>query len=250
MRVAAILYLYLYLFLSLVLIKCVLGGDVEVGVKEGECKAGTAGCKSTEDNGTGSVPSVSDEGVDGGYVEPELGPNIKRAERAVVNDDPEEAWGEWGETAQSRRNPMPRRQRGIEPGMGIESVLGSVMRQEKVLYAYLKPAVATSEKIGRALTTRFFTMLNGGGVACQTWYVHSVGSSQRQIVLKCETVRDGHMAKNFLVTQAEIERVNLDNLDFTPKPEPDDDDDDDDDDISDKVAGVAGAGTTGGKQEL
>lgn len=235
----------LYLFLTLVLIKCVLCVDIEEPSKGGQCKPGTPGCNSSTEGG--EEPSGDEEGA---YQEPELGPNIRRAKKAVVNDDPEEAWDEWGETTQTRRNPMPRRQRGIEPGMDIESVLGSVMRQEKVLYAYLKAEYATNEKIGKGLTTRFFTMLNGGGVACQTWYVHSVGQAQRQIVLKCETVRDGHMAKNFLVKQTEIERVNLDNLDFTPAPEPDDDDDHDEDDSSSTVAGVTGAGRMEEKQEL
>lgn len=238
MRVAVLIYL----FLSFVLINSVLCVEVEEPSKGGQCKPGTAGCKSDAEEGA--------EGPPDGYVEPELGPNIKRAERKAVNDDPEEAWEEWGETTQTRRNPMPKKQRGIEPGMDISSILGSVMRQEKVLYAYLKPEYAVNEKIGKAITTRFFTMLNGGGVACQTWYVHSVGQSQRQIVLKCETVRDGHMSKNFLVKQQEIERVSLDNLDFTPKPEPDDEDEEEEEDLKSKVAGVAGAGRTGAKLEL
>lgn len=178
----------------------------------------------------------------------DLGPNVRKAERPKVNDDPEEAWIEWGETVRSRKNPMPRKQRGIEPGMDIETILGSVMRQEKVLYGYLREDIAKTEKIGKGITSMYFNRLASGSVACQTWYVHHVGAVKRQIVLKCETVRDGHMAKNFMLKQPEIAKVNLDNLDFTPTPDADEDDDDD------ELSSVAGSATVGGgagaKQEL
>lgn len=157
---------------------------------------------------------------------PDLGPNVRNMPRPQVNDDPEDAWAEWGETPQTRRNPMPKRQHELKPGMDVMKVIGSAMRQEKVLYAYLKPEIATTQKIGQQISSRYYNMMTGGGLACRTWYVHEVGNVQRQIVLKCETLRDGHESKVFLLKQPEVDRVNLDNLDFRPNPKDDDDSDD------------------------
>ncbi len=191
---------------------------------------------------TSSIVDANEESIPA----PDLGPNVRNMPRPKVNDDPEDAWAEWGETTQTRRNPMPKRQHELKPGMDIMKVIGSAMRQEKVLYAYLKPEIATTQKIGQEINSRYFNMMTGGGLACRTWYVHEAGNVKRQIVLKCETLRDGHESKGFLLKQPEVDRVNLDNLDFRPNPK---DDDDSDADSEDEIP-VAGMDEPGAKQEL
>lgn len=166
--------------------------------------------------------------------------------KAPLSDDPNEAWDEWGETEQSRKNPMPRRQREIEVGMDINSIIGMAMRQKKVFFAYLKQAASPAAEVGQQIISRYYNLMAAGGVACRLWYVHQ---QQRQVVLNCETLRDGHMGKDFLLTQPEIEKVVLDNLAFTPKPSEDDDDDADNADggqssTGDKSAASAGVGST------
>lgn len=167
-------------------------------------------------------------------IVPDLGPNVRNAERAVVNDDPEEPWEEWNES-KGHKNRFPKKRVGIEEGVPIESIIGGVMRQEKVLYAYLKESVAVNAKIGRDITAQYSHQMKAGGIGCNMWYVHNVGTSQRQIVLKCETVLDGHQSKNFLVTRPEIEKVVLDNLDFKPKVDDDDDEEDDEDSVKNEL---------------
>lgn len=177
----------------------------------------------------------------------DLGPGIRNVPGPKVNDNPEDAWAEWGETEMTRKNPMPRRQRGIEEGMSVHTIIGQAMRQEKVLFAYLLEEAAPTAAMGKMHNSRFYNLMTAGGVACKTWYVHENGKLKRQIVLKCETIRDAHMGKDFMLKMPEVEKVNLDNLDFKPSKGDDDDDDDDEDEVS----GVAktGAGNEEKEQE-
>lgn len=160
-------------------------------------------------------------------IAPDLGPNVRYAEKPEVNDDPDEHWEEWNES-KGHKNRFPKRQGAIEAGMHIEQIIGKTMRQEKVLYAYLKDSIVVSESIGNQIKNQYFNLMRAGGIGCNLWYVHNVGKTRRQIVLKCETLLDGHLSKDFLVTRPEIQKVVLDNLDFLPKKDTDDDDEDDD----------------------
>lgn len=141
------------------------------------------------------------------------------------NDDPKEAWEEWGETTESKRNQFPRRQREIKPGMDIHTIMGMAMRQPKVVTAVLTEEIGSSQSVGQMVTTKFRNQMNAAGIGCKLWFV----PQGRQVIANCETIRDGHMAKEYMVMQPEIMRTVIDNIPFTPKPRPDDDDDDDDD---------------------
>ncbi len=133
----------------------------------------------------------------------DLGPNVRNVRGPSVNDDPDEAWAEWGETHISKKNPMPKRQRGIQEGMDINTIMGQADAPGEGIFCYLRPEAAPSEAIGRPDQFALFsTLMTAGGVACKLWYVHSVGKAQRQIVIKCETIRDGHMGKDFFAQDA------------------------------------------------
>ncbi|CAN8061331.1 unnamed protein product [Agarophyton chilense] len=149
-----------------------------------------------------------------------------RDDNEQKNDDPSKAWEEWGETEETRKNPFPRRQRKIEMGMDINTIMGMAMKQPKVLTAVLTPQYGSEEKTGQIVTQKFRNQLAAAGIGCRLWFV----PQGRQVIANCETIRDGHMAKDYMISQPEIMRTVIDNVPFTPKPTPSDDDDDDDDD--------------------
>lgn len=155
-------------------------------------------------------------------------------EKEVKQDDPNKAWEEWGETDETKKNPFPRRQREIKAGMDVHSIMGMAMRQPKVVTAVLTPEFGSSERIGGLVTQKFRNQLAAAGIGCRLWFV-PVG---RQVIANCETIRDGHMAKEYMVMQREIMRTVIDNVAFTPKPTSDDDDDDDDEDDSPEDKGA------------
>lgn len=161
------------------------------------------------------------------------------------NDDPNKAWEEWGETEQSRKNPFPRRQRKIEVGMDIHTIMGMAMKQPKVVSAVLSEQFGSNEKIAQMVTHKFRNQLAAAGIGCRLWFV----PNGRQVVANCETIRDGHMAKDYMVSQPEIIRTVLDNVPFTPRPTPDDDDDDDDDDDNEENDDEKGAGKVNSIEE-
>lgn len=145
------------------------------------------------------------------------------------NDDPNKAWEEWGETAESRRNPFPRRQRKIEMGMDINTIMGMAMKQPKVVLAVLGEQHGSSERVGQLVTAKFRNQLAAAGIGCKLWFV----LQGRQVIANCETIRDGHMAKDYMIRQPEVVRTVLDNVPFTPRPSSLDDDDEDDEDDDD-----------------
>lgn len=171
-------------------------------------------------------------------------------DKEVKEDDPNQAWEEWGETDQSRKNPFPRRQREIKVGMDINAIMGMAMRQPKVVTAVLTPEFGSSEQIGQMVTQKFRNQMAAAGIGCRLWFV----SQGRQVVANCETIRDGHMAKDYMILQREIMRTVIDNVPFTPKPTPDDDDDDEDDgdDDAGKYKGADSVKNQpgGGKEDL
>ena len=141
------------------------------------------------------------------------------------NDDPNKAWEEWGETPETRKNPFPKRQRKIEEGMNIHTIMGMAMRQPKVVTAVLSKQF-NNENIGQMVVSKFRNQMANAGIGCKLWFV----LQGRQVIANCETIADGHLAKEYLVKQSEIIRTVIDNVAFSPKPQVDDDDDDDDDD--------------------
>jgi hypothetical protein len=155
---------------------------------------------------------------------------------AANADDPTEAWSEWDETVESRR--VPRRQREIVDGMDIRTVLGMADRKRKLFLAHVREGFAPSQAAGEALASRFFNMLNAGGVACQMRFFITNEASPKlgngkkdaglRIAVDAETIRDAHEVKWFLLKQREIEAVVMDDLPSTPAPQSDDDDDDND----------------------
>lgn len=162
------------------------------------------------------------------------------------NDDPNKAWDEWGETEQSRKNPFPRRQRKIEVGMDIHTIMGMAMKQPKVVSAVLSEQFGSNEQIAQMVTQKFRNQLFAAGIGCRLWFV----PNGRQVVANCETIRDGHMAKDYMVSQPEIIRTVLDNVPFTPRPTPNDDDDDGDDDEQDDEKEAAKVNSIEEKAEL
>lgn len=183
------------------------------------------------------TPTLSDSGASSQGDLPPIRTEVKFQESATIkSDDPEEAWEEWGETRETRKNPFPRRQRKIEPGMDINTVMGMAMRQPKVVLAVLSEQFGANKRIGDLTTIKFKNQLAAAGVGCQLWFV----LQGRQVVAKCDTIRDGHMAKDYMIRQPEIIRTVLDNVPFTPRPSAlDDDEDDDDDDDDDYQTGDA-----------
>lgn len=147
------------------------------------------------------------------------------------NDDPEEAWEEWDETETTRKNPFPKRQRPIGVGMDVNAILGMAMKQPKVVTAVLSATHATSDTIGNLITQKYRNQMAAAGIGCRLWYV----PKGRQVIANCESIRDGHAAKDYMIRQHEIIRTVLDNVPFTPVPVKDDDDDDDDDESSKAV---------------
>lgn len=141
-------------------------------------------------------------------------------------DDPNKAWEEWDETPETRKNPFPKRQRPIKMGMHVNTIIGMAMKQPKVVTAVLAHQFAPSETAGQLLTTRYRDQMAAAGISCRLWFV----LQGRQVVANCESIRDGHLAKDYFVMQPHIIRTVLDNVPFTPRPSPNDDDDDDDDD--------------------
>lgn len=158
----------------------------------------------------------SDKSQDSGH------PSSHQSDPAI--DDPNAAWEEWGETEHSRR--IPRRQREIKPGMDIRSVMGMVMKQQKTFSSFVVPASIPSQLDRDKLISRFRSKLVAGGVQCRMWFL----PDSRQLVITTESVLDAHNAKDFLLKQPDIERVVLDNVQFTP-PANDMDDDLDSDEL-------------------
>lgn len=167
-------------------------------------------------------------GTDAGDDLPPIRTEIKYEEGERKVDDPENAWDEWGESDDSRHNSFPKRQRDIKEGMNINSVLGMAMKQPKIVTAVLTPESGRNEETGQRVTQKFRDQLAAAGIGCRLWFVLQKG---RQVVANCETIRDGHMAKDYMIRQPEIMRTVLDNVPFTPVPDDDDDDDDDKDEL-------------------
>lgn len=156
---------------------------------------------------------------------PPIRTEVKYEERKEKrSDDPENAWAEWDETPETRKNPFPKRQRKIEVGMDVNSIMGMAMRQEKVVSAVLTEEFGSSEKVGQLVTQKFKNQMGAAGIACRLWFV----AKGRQVIARCDTIRDGHMCKDYMIRQREIMRTVIDNVPFTPRPEGLDDDDEDD----------------------
>ena len=141
------------------------------------------------------------------------------------SDDPESAWEEWDETPETKKNPFPKRQRKIEVGMDINSIMGMAMRQEKVVTAVLTKEYGSDQKVGSYVTQKFRNQMAAAGIACRLWFV----LQGRQVIARCETIRDGHMCKDYMIRQHEIMRTVIDNVPFTPRPAHLDDDEEDED---------------------
>lgn len=168
---------------------------------------------------------------------PPIRTEVRYQEGEERSDDPEKAWDEWGETDEGRKNPFPRRQRPIEVGMDVNTIMGMAMKQPKVVSAVLTPQFGSSDTIGQRVTQRFRDQLAAAGIGCRLWFI----LNGRQVIANCETIRDGHMAKDYFIRQPEIMRTVIDNIPFTPMPLQDDDDDDDDDDSDDDNVNNSGS---------
>ncbi|GAB0491769.1 hypothetical protein MMPV_003024 [Pyropia vietnamensis] len=152
---------------------------------------------------------------------------------ASDSDDPTDAWAEWGETPESRRSGVRRRQRPIEAGMNVDALLGMAGKATKLFFTTLHPGVATTEDEALALGSRYRNMLAAGGVTA-SFFADGKGG----LICQAGSFRDAVNAKDFLIRQPEVALVALDAAKFTPLPPEDDDDDDDE--------GAAGVGAVGG----
>lgn len=150
------------------------------------------------------------------------GEPVSTAPSRKLSDDPTDVWEEWDESEHSRK--VPRRQRQIEPGMNIRTVMGMVMKQQKTFWSFVAPAFISSGMEGQKLISRFRSKLLAGGVHCKMWFA----PNSPQLMITTESVLDAHNAKDFLLRQPEIERVVLDNVPFTPGPNLIHEDDDSD----------------------
>lgn len=189
-------------------------------------------------------PTFSEDAVLGGSTSdlPPIRTEVKYVQdQEEKNDDPNKAWEEWGESEKSRRNPFPKRQRNIEVGMDINTIMGMAMRQPKVVLAVLSEEYGSTESVGQAVTAKFKNQLAAAGIGCKLWFV----LQGRQVVANCETIRDGHMAKDYMIRRPEIIRTVLDNVPFTPRPSSFDDDDDEEDDRDDEQR-ISNAESVGG----
>lgn len=149
----------------------------------------------------------------------------KQKQPQPEEDDPTQAWNEWDETPELKKRQPARRVRGVQPGMDIHAIMSQMDKKEKIYFAHVGDM---TPKQGQALVDRYAQMLAAGGVLAQLFYV----PDSKQIVVKCQSVRDAFVSKDFFVRQPEILKVILDGMPHTPLPKPKDDDDDDDEEKS------------------
>lgn len=138
-------------------------------------------------------------------------------------DDPADAWAEWGETPESRRSGVRRRERPIEAGMNVDALLGMAGKTTKLFFTTLHPELVATDDEALALGGRYRNMLAAGGVTA-TFFADGKGG----LICQAGSFRDAVNAKDFLIRQPEVALVALDAAKFTPLPPEDDDDDDDD----------------------
>lgn len=147
-----------------------------------------------------------------------------RERTEVDKDDPSYAWEEWDEDERLRL--FPKRARDVEIGTNLYAALGSVMRQRKHVVGELTPtwAEAASKPEAQAMVTRFEQMMTAGGIGATVFM-----PDKAKVVTRTETVLDAYLARDFMLKQAEVKRVLIDGIPFTPKPVPTDEDGDEDD---------------------
>jgi hypothetical protein len=151
--------------------------------------------------------------------------NGEAEERRPTRDDPKEAWEEWGEDMKARM--FPKRAREVGVGANLYAALGSVMRQRKHVVGELEAKWSRGNGLpaAQALVARFEHMLTAGGIGAKVFM-----PDEKKLVVRTETVLDAYLSRDFLLKQAEIHRVLIDGIPFTPKPVPKDEDGDEDDD--------------------
>lgn len=150
-----------------------------------------------------AAAAAAADGVGGGSVAaPATADGEAPPPPASDMDDPADAWAEWGETAESRRSGVRRRQRPIEAGMNVDALLGMAGKTTKLFFITLQPGVAATADEAVALGGRYRNMLAAGGVTA-TFFSDGKGG----LICQAGSFRDAVNAKDFLIRQAEVALV-------------------------------------------